>query len=158
MYTIYTQTKVFKTESKEEFEEFCSMFDPIVAGGGLVRNADGKYLMIRRKGYWDLPKGKQEEGETIEECAVREVEEETGLKGLECGKLICVTHHTYNNYGPLNIKHTYWFEMTCKGGSELVPQTEEEITDAVWVTKEEALGHMDESFASIREVLETALL
>ena len=158
MYTIYTPGKVFKTSSKKEFEDFCSMFEPITACGGLVRNADGKYLMIRRKGFWDLPKGKLEESESLEECALREVNEETGLQGLICGRPICITHHTYNTYGPLNIKHTHWFEMSCTGPDETVPQKEEDISEAVWLTKEEALARMDESYASIREVLETALL
>ena len=158
MYTIYTPAGALTTESEKEFEEFCSSFEQITAGGGLVSNSDGQYLMIRRKGFWDLPKGKMEDGETTAECALREVEEETGIRGLKLGKLICITHHTYNIYGPMNIKHTYWYEMSCEGPQVLLPQTEEEITEAVWVTKEEALGHMAESYASIAEVLRTALL
>ena len=127
------------------------------AGGGLVRNREGKYLMIFRKGFWDLPKGKQEEGETIEECAIREVEEETGLTGLKISGLICETHHTFNIYGPATIKHTWWFEMEYDGEGPLSLQADEGITDAAWLTKEEALDRAAGSFASIAEVVKAAL-
>jgi ADP-ribose pyrophosphatase YjhB (NUDIX family) len=50
----------------------------VMAAGGLVENEHGEILLIYRKKHWDLPKGKLDAGETLEECAVREVEEETG--------------------------------------------------------------------------------
>ena len=75
------------------------------AGGGLVNNAEGKFLLIRRSGLWDLPKGHQEPGEPIEVTAVREVEEETGLKGLTLGEFIRVTDHTYFRNEKWHLKH-----------------------------------------------------
>jgi 8-oxo-dGTP pyrophosphatase MutT (NUDIX family) len=60
----------------------------IVAAGGLVFNENKELLMIYRRSKWDLPKGKLDEGETIEECAIREVEEETGVQQIILGKLI----------------------------------------------------------------------
>ena len=57
---------------------------PLVqAAGGLVRNNKGKMLFIFRKNKWDLPKGKVDKGETLENGAMREVEEETGVKKLQ---------------------------------------------------------------------------
>lgn len=158
MYTIYTPSKILTTESESEFNDFCASFEQVEAGGGLVRNAAGEYLLIRRKEMWDLPKGKREEGESIESCALREVEEETGLHNLKCGKLICTTHHTYDIYGPATIKHTYWFEMEYNGTETPVPQTEEEITEVIWADRKKALELMSESYLSIAEVVRTALL
>jgi len=158
MYTIYTPSKILTTESESEFNDFCASFEQVEAGGGLVRNAAGEYLLIRRKEMWDLPKGKREEGESIENCALREVEEETGLHNLKCGKLICTTHHTYDIYGPATIKHTYWFEMEYDGTETPVPQTEEEITEVIWADRKKALELMSESYLSIAEVVRTALL
>jgi len=158
MYTIYTPSKILTTESESEFNDFCASFEQVEAGGGLVRNAAGEYLLIRRKEMWDLPKGKREEGESIESCALREVEEETGLHNLKCGKLICTTHHTYDIYGPATIKHTYWFEMEYDGTETPVPQTEEEITEVIWADRKKALELMSESYLSIAEVVRTALL
>ena len=62
------------------FAEFCARFREIPAGGGLVRNKEGQYLLICRHQLWDLPKGKQEPDESIETCALREVEEEVDAK------------------------------------------------------------------------------
>ena len=154
-YRIYTSKGILETDSEANFRLICSMFMQVNAGGGLVRNRDGKYLMIFRKGFWDLPKGKQEEGETIEECALREVGEETGLNGLKLGGLICETHHTFNIYGPPTIKHTRWFEMEYEGDGMPEPEADEGITEVAWLTKEEALDRAAGSFASIREVILT---
>lgn len=70
---------------QETFDALCALFTPINAGGGLVQNAAGEYLLINRHGLWDLPKGKQEEGEDIALTALREVEEECGISSLEQG-------------------------------------------------------------------------
>ena len=156
-YTVYTSAGVLSFGTEWEFRTFCAMYTEVNAGGGLVRRADGSYLMIKRHGHWDLPKGHQEEGESIEECALREVEEETGLKGLRLGRLIAVTHHTYNTYGPSCIKHTSWYEMEYDGDADTVPQTEEDITEAVWVSEKEAPTLAGESYPSIALVVATAL-
>lgn len=136
--------------------EFCSKFNQINAGGGLVRNNEGKYLLIYRHNLWDLPKGKQEPDETIEECALREVEEETGLKGLELGNLICTTHHTYKVFGLSCIKHTYWYGMQYNGNQDTTPQLEEDISAAEWVSAGELAEKLENTYPSIRDVFITA--
>ncbi len=156
-YTVYTSAGIFCFGTESEFRLFCSRYQEVNAGGGLVRRSDGSCLMIRRHGQWDLPKGRQEEGETIEQCALREVEEETGIRGLRIGPMIGVTHHTYNTYGPSCIKHTSWFEMYCDGVPETSPQTEEDITEVVWVSEKEALIRAGESYPSIAEIIGIAL-
>lgn len=138
------------------FPEFCGDFCELTAAGGLVHNPEGEYLMIRRRGIWDLPKGHQEEGESIEECALREVAEETGLSGLTLGKLICTTHHTYRFNGESCIKHTWWYEMSSDGSGETVPQQEEEITEVAWVKKECLPEHLEGTYGSIAEVFANA--
>lgn len=122
------------------------------AGGGLVTNSKGEFLLIRRSGLWDLPKGHQEAGEAIEDTALREVEEETGLKGLIIGKFIRVTDHTYFRNDQWHLKHTWWYSMTCQNDQETVPQTEEGITEIRWVKKSELKELLQQTYPTIVEV------
>ena len=138
------------------FPEFCSHFTEITAGGGLVRNREGQYLLIYRHELWDLPKGKQEPGETIETCALREVEEETGLHELQLGRLICITHHTYQLFGQKILKHTYWDAMSDDREEPLLPQLEEDISRAEWVEKERLPEYLEGTYPSIVEVFVNA--
>lgn len=128
----------------------------IKAGGGLVRNGEGELLLIFRRGKWDLPKGKLDEGETIEACALREVEEETGVKHLALGELISVTWHEYFDkwLGEEVIKETHWFKMDVAGVPALVAQTEEDITAIEWTKKSDLPKRMEQSYITIIDVLE----
>lgn len=138
------------------FEKICSEFNQINAGGGLVRNSAGEYLLIFRNGKWDLPKGKQEAGEDIKVTAVREVEEECGIDSLELGNLLCVTHHTYRMNGEFMLKHTFWYNMEYKGDASLKPQTEENIEMCKWVKGEEIAELVKDTYPSIKRVFEVA--
>jgi 8-oxo-dGTP pyrophosphatase MutT (NUDIX family) len=113
-------------------------------------------LLIFRRGKWDLPKGKLDEGETIEACALREVEEETGVKHLALGELISVTWHEYFDkwVGEDVIKETHWFKMDVAGVPALVPQTEEDITAIEWTKKSDLPNRMEQSYITIIDVLE----
>lgn len=132
----------------------------IYAGGGLVLNDEGALLMIFRRGHWDLPKGKLDEGETIEECAVREVKEETGLRDIERGELIGVTQHEY--FDPWLkqdvIKESHWYAMRAPGLQDLRAQEEEDITDIKWVSGRMLEECLENSFPSIVEIVEKAEL
>ena len=77
------------------FQNLKNKIKLIKAAGGLVKNGDGDYLFIYRLGKWDLPKGKVEENEKMWEAAVREVEEECGIKINYLGKKITTSYHTY---------------------------------------------------------------
>ena len=104
----------------------------VIAGGGLVINKNGEILFIYRKGRWDLPKGKTEKNETIEESAVREVIEETQVKDLIVKKLIQPTYHIIKSNDSYKLKETFWFEMHTPYTGELKPETSEDIEQAVW--------------------------
>ena len=126
----------------------------IIAAGGLVTNEKGELLMIYRRGKWDLPKGKLDEGETIEECAVREVTEETGVTGITLGRLIDIGYHEYFDKW-LNddvIKETHWYEMKALE-QQLIPQTEEDITDIKWVKGEELSSCLSDSYPNIVDIV-----
>lgn len=138
------------------FAEFCSHFTEVNAGGGLVRNKEGRYLLIYRHELWDLPKGKQEPDEDIETCALREVTEETGLHELQLGPRICITHHCYQLFGQKIIKHTYWYEMSDDRDEPLLPQLEEDISRAEWVEKERLPEYLEGTYPSIVEVFVNA--
>lgn len=128
-------------------------YEHVIAAGGVVKNSHDEILLIHRRGYWDLPKGKLDEGEAISSCAIREVEEETGVTGLSLGKLIDCTYHIYDTYGSDAIKTTYWYAMDTNDHNALVPQAEEDIAEAVWVPKANLHTYYDHTYATIRDIL-----
>jgi 8-oxo-dGTP pyrophosphatase MutT (NUDIX family) len=126
----------------------------IKAGGGLVVNNNHEYLLMFRRGKWDLPKGKWDDGETIEECALREVKEETGLKNVTIEKFIDITHHNYTFNDILVHKETYWYLMKSPLNEPLIPQTEEDIEQVCWVPKNELLKYLNNTYPNIIEIFE----
>jgi 8-oxo-dGTP pyrophosphatase MutT (NUDIX family) len=108
----------------------------ISAAGGIVEREE-ELLFIRRHGLWDLPKGKIEKGEGIEEAAIREVEEECGIQGITINEALIETYHTYEVGKKKFLKRTYWFAMRYEGPKETVPQLEEGITEAMWVVEDD---------------------
>ena len=127
---------VYFSESPDEsWKRFISKYILIEAAGGLVKNKEGKFLFIFRNGKWDLPKGKAEYDETPEMTALREVEEECGLKNLKIEKVLTKTFHTYKEKGKSILKKTHWYLMTIDEDQKLIPQTEEGITEVKWVAE-----------------------
>ncbi len=124
----------------------------IRAGGGLVLNEREEILMIYRRGSWDLPKGKLDDGETLECCAHREVREECGIGELWVGRELCTTQHTYTHNGEHIEKHTSWYLMLAPGQQTLVPQCEEDIEEVVWVDNQRAKELLEVAYPTIREV------
>lgn len=122
----------------------------IVAGGGLVKNKQGEVLFIYRNKRWDLPKGKAEKNETIEETALREVEEETGVEGLEITRFLQNTYHILKRNGKYKLKETVWFEMKTTYSGPLSPQEDEGITKAKWKNTEKSKKALQKSYANIK--------
>ncbi len=137
-------------------DQLHAMYRPIMAGGGLVYNEEGALLMIYRRGKWDLPKGKLDEGENIAECALREVSEETGLRQLRLGDKLSDSFHIYVQDGEQYLKQTVWYTMYGTSTDLLKPQKEENIMEARWVVEKELGTHASRSYEAIREVLKTA--
>lgn len=148
---VYTENTFQLIENEDDFSILMQEYEYIRAAGGIVRNKTGQVLMIHRRGVWDFPKGKAEEGETIEETALREVEEETGIAARITGQRSFSVFHTYDTYGPKMLKETIWFEMEAIS-NQPVPQTEEQISEAVWVEESRVTELLQNSFASLREV------
>ena len=127
----------------------------IIAAGGLVTNENNELLMIFRRGKWDLPKGKLDKGETIEECAIREVEEETGIGNVELGKLIGLTFHEYFDrcINDDAIKETHWYEMKVKGSPTPTPQEEEHIEKIIWANDKAIKECLKNSYPNIEDII-----
>ena len=128
----------------------------IIAAGGLVTNPEGQILWIFRRGFWDLPKGKLDEGETIQTCAVREVEEETGIKNIRLHELLKFTNHTYfdTHLNQEVVKRTYWFHMTIPTEQKGIPQATEDIEKIEWHSLATAKHCLEQTYPSIIEVIE----
>ncbi len=133
-------------------KSFFKHFTLMQTGGGLIVNEKKDFLMIFRRGKWDLPKGKINKGESLEECALREVEEETGLKEILLGKKITVTYHTYTEFGKHFLKESHWYSMSCSSKQKLIPQAEEDITAIEWVKPKELNAKFSNTFPLIIEV------
>jgi len=143
------------TPLEELRKAFWKKFILIKAGGGLVKNEKGEVLFMFRRGKWDLPKGKLDDGETLEACALREVKEETGLKDISLEKPLLVTWHTYDDSGKHILKETHWFTMRAAGEQALLPQQEEQITELKWVGEKDFPTMLSNTFPSIVDVIRT---
>jgi 8-oxo-dGTP pyrophosphatase MutT (NUDIX family) len=137
----------------ELFREFRSCFIYVEASGGLVRNNSGEVLFIKRLNKWDLPKGKDEKNESAEETALREVEEECGISGLEIVSELKPTYHTYYEKSLPYLKKTRWFEMIYSGDQVPKPQTEEFITKIIWARDTDMSFIVKNTYPSIIELL-----
>lgn len=137
-----------------------AMKKKITAAGGIVTNQHNELLMIYRRGFWDLPKGKLDKGETIEECALREVQEETGVSQLTLAKLIDITYHDYFDKYLQNevTKETYWYQMKTNGTEKPVPQTEEDIEEIKWVPADEINDYLKKSYSNIQQVVQKFMI
>ena len=140
---------IHKNEDKL-LKKFLKKLPNVIAGGGKVYNDHGEILFIYRNDKWDLPKGKTEGKETIEETALREVSEETGVAGLQITKPLETTYHIFKRNGRYKIKITYWFEMKTSFNGNLYAQEEEGITKVSWLDEEEAKKALENSYANIK--------
>ncbi len=141
------------------WKEMLKLLEPIEAAGGVIYNPNNQYLMIFRRGKWDLPKGKIDKGEHPEDAALREIEEEVNIPKnlLKIIKFIDLTYHIYLQKNQYIIKTTYWYEVFCTEQTVLLkPQLAEDITAIEWLTKEEILKK--DTYPSIKAIFETYFL
>lgn len=145
------------------WKSFKKQLKELPAAGGLVMNEHRELLFIKRLGVWDLPKGKIEKKESPENAAIREVEEECGIKGLHIIRQLDSTFHIYRNQfmkSPNNLvlKETKWFLMSAQNNQSLTPQTEENIEEVRWFALDDLDQVMENTYSSIREFLQKTLL
>jgi ADP-ribose pyrophosphatase YjhB (NUDIX family) len=134
-------------------DQLQAMYQPITAAGGIACNEQGAILMIFRRGKWDLPKGKLDDGESIEECAIREVCEETGLQYLTLDGKICDTYHIYTLKNQHFLKQTAWYKMKGSSRDKLKPQKEENIMEARWIAERDLAPYASKTYEAVKEVL-----
>ncbi len=145
---------VFYHEDVEKlFKAFRKHFEIVTAAGGVVRNEQEKVLMIFRRGKWDLPKGKLDRGESIEDCAIREVEEETGIRDTALAGPLMTTFHVYDEFGKHILKETHWFHMKSPGIQTLVPQEAEQISASEWAGEERIDELLTNSYQLVKDIL-----
>lgn len=136
-------------------KDFFKYFTPVHAAGGLVYSLEKEaFLFIKRHNKWDLPKGKVEKGETHEQAAVREVEEECGISGLILKEHLTTTYHTFFSYGKHILKLSDWFYMEYHGNEKPTPQTEEDITQVEWFKKKELNLVLENTYGNIIDVVQ----
>ena len=143
---------VIEGNPSEIMQLFRDQLIPIIAAGGLVVNPNNEILFIYRRKRWDLPKGKMDPGESIEECAIREVQEETGIGELKIVKPLLTTYHIYIENG-IVFKTTYWYLMHAEHVIPK-PQLEEGITKAVWVHRNNIQLQLQKTYDSILDLFE----
>lgn len=151
--TIFKDNQPVTIRDEQEWERFAQDYNLIHAAGGIVSNENDEILMIFRLGCWDFPKGKVEEGEDWPTAAIREVEEETGLRNILLQKALANTYHTYILKDTPILKITHWYSMQAHTQS-LTPQTVEDIAQAVWVPVTEVSTRLRESYLSLKELWE----
>lgn len=134
------------------WQEFQNCFKVLEAAGGFVTNDRNEMLVFYRRGFWDMPKGKIDPGETPEIAALREVEEETGVRELVLGQFICHSYHTYIQKDQDILKKTWWYHMRTSQ-TELIPQTEEDIEDIAWVSPQSWLDTQPKVYDNIRDLI-----
>jgi len=126
-------------------------YKPKLAAGGWVYNDNKQLLFIKRWGIWDIPKGHLEKGESMEECAIREVEEETGLRNLEIVEKLGISRHIFTRNGKEKLKETHWYKMQTNFKGKLIPQKEEDIEEVNWVENSDIESYLENSWKSLKE-------
>lgn len=141
-------------DAERIWELFRELYVFVQAAGGCVTDERGRLLAIRRLGVWDLPKGKVDAGEAIDDAALREVREECGLVTLEPGRKLCETWHTYERKGRRHLKRTDWYLMRGNSHDPLVAQADEDITEVRWLDPAEVKAMRAATYPSLRQVLD----
>jgi len=144
------EVRFIHSNKKKILKKFLKKLPNVIAGGGKVYNDKGQILFIFRNDKWDLPKGKIEGDESIEQTAMREVTEETGVGGLEITKPLETTYHIFKRNGRYRIKITYWFEMKTSFTGDLYAQEEEGITKVKWLNEKKVKKALKNSYANIK--------
>ncbi|QLG44276.1 NUDIX hydrolase [Costertonia aggregata] len=145
---------IYHPNHEEILKKFCKKIPLVVAAGGVVTNKEGKVLFIYRNDKWDLPKGKLDKGESIEECAIREVEEETGVKGLKIENFLKTTYHVFKRNGNYKLKEVHWYAMKTSFTGKLKGQKSEGIEKVKWKGPKKIQKALLNSYVNIKILFE----
>ncbi len=141
---------IYHPNHEEILRKFTKKIPLVVAAGGVVTNKKGKVLFIYRNDKWDLPKGKVDKGETIKQAAIREVEEETGVKGLKIENFLKTTYHIFKRNGVYKLKEVHWFAMKTSYTGELLGQKSEGIEKVKWKGPKKIQKALENSYTNIK--------
>lgn len=149
-HNFYTQS----SDPEAFFRELTREIVYVKAAGGIVKNGFEEYLFIKRLGKWDLPKGKLETGENMKTTAIREVEEECGIRVSRLGRKIQSTYHCYTLLNEIYLKKTNWYAMEVDGRPDLKPQVEEDITSARWLKRSQLGTVKSNTYPLIKDLID----
>lgn len=152
--TLDEPLQISSTDPELTFHKFFDGYLKVPAAGGIVRN-NGRYLLIKRNGLWDIPKGKIDKGEPTEDACIREIHEECGVSGHTIVAPLTETLHVMKYKGRRALKHTFWFILDHEGDEVPTPQPKEGITKAVWKSLEFMLGIRGKTYGSINQVIDS---
>ena len=161
LFAIMTKIKklyIFHKEAEQAWSGLKKCFTIIEAAGGLIFSDQDEILVIKRRGKWDFPKGKLEHGESHEQAALREVQEETGLNELSITRPLQSTYHIYDKEGDIILKNTAWFWMTVPTREQPSPETGEDITEAIWLDRKDLPLILGNTYLSIVDLLQSQKL
>ena len=150
----YDSVHLIGSDKEMLLKIFLSLLPNVIAGGGKVYNNKNEILFIFRNGKWDLPKGKIEPKETINQTALREVEEETGVKGLEIENFLRTTYHIFKRNGHYKLKEVHWFAMKTSYKGPLLGQLEEGIVKVKWKGPDKIKKALQNSYTNIKVLFE----
>ncbi len=137
---------------EDNWLDFKSDYQYVEASGGLVKNLESEFLFIFKNGKWDLPKGKIENGEDCVDCAIREITEECGIHTLKMINKITDTYHVYKLNGDSFLKKTSWYYIECGIRITPVPQVDEGIIHAKWISTSKLDLILKSSYPNIVDV------
>jgi 8-oxo-dGTP pyrophosphatase MutT (NUDIX family) len=145
---------IYHPNHAEILKKFCKKIPLEVAAGGVVTNKEGKVLFIYRNDKWDLPKGRLKKKETLEQCAIREVMEETGVEGLKIENFLKTTYHVFKRNGRHKLKEVHWYAMKTSFEGILVPQINEGIVKVKWKGPGKIKKALQNSYTNIKILFE----
>jgi len=144
---------LFHKNSEKLISTFKKKIKVVKAGGGIVKNRNDETLFIYRRNKWDLPKGKMDKGETIDQTALREVKEETGVKNLSIIGFKMNTYHIFKKEKNFRLKVTSWYNMLSNYEGKFIPETKEGISKVVWKNNKK-IKKIKNTFPNIKLLLE----
>lgn len=149
-----SEAYIYHPNHEEILKKFTKKIPLVVAAGGVVTNKEGKVLFIYRNDKWDLPKGKVDKGETLPDAAIREVEEETGVRGLKIENFLRTTYHVFKRNGVYKLKEVHWYAMRTAYRGPLVGQEDEGIVKVKWKGPNKIKKALLNSYTNIKILFE----